>query len=66
MAIDYAKTRCPDCGKQDKLEITETVGEKCYRYQCNGCAKIKGRKIPLIVDWVDEKTRCPEYLIPKE
>lgn len=60
---DYTKTRCPDCGRQDKIEATEKVGKKCFQYQCNACKRTKGRKYPLFCTWVDETKRAPQYVL---
>lgn len=60
---DYTKTRCPNCGRQDKLEVNEKVGDKCFEYQCNACIKGGKRKFPLITTWTDLISRAPQYLL---
>ncbi len=60
---DPYKTRCPNCGRQDKIEVNERKGEKCFEYQCMACSKIKKRKFPLITTWVDTIERAPQYVL---
>lgn len=63
MPKDPTKTRCPNCGRQDKIEVTEKVGDRCYRYICNACIKGGKREFSLITEWVDEIKRAPQYVL---
>lgn len=65
METDRTKTKCPNpkCRRQDKIDVIERVGEKCFRVQCLACAKLYNRRIPITTTWTELVSMMPQYVL---